>query len=276
MKIAYIGIDLFAPALEILLSEGCELLELFTCRTDNLTEFNSKVISIAQNAGVPYKLDRITIADFVRLKEKGCEAVFCAGYYYKIPVFPDIPTLNIHPSLLPKGRGGWPMPIAILRRERESGVTIHKIAEGFDTGDIVVQRSFVIEEKENLETFMQKVYALLPEMLSYLIENFDKAYKNAVPQSGAAEYLEMPDKSMYTIYPDTEYEKAELVLRAFYGYDCYYNDGNNEYMLIRAKALKKADIKTENSHTDEKCAFFSIKDGYVACEKTNVKVCKDR
>ena len=81
---------------------------------------------------------------------------------------------------------------------------------------------------------------------------------------------------MYTIYPDTEYEKAELVLRAFYGYDCYYNDGNNEYMLIRAKALKKADIKTEISHTDEKCAFFSIKDGYVACEKSNVKVCKDR
>ena len=78
MKIAYIGIDLFAPALEILLSEGCELLELFTCRTDNLTEFNSKVISIAQNAGVPYKLDRITIADFVRIKEKGCEAVILA------------------------------------------------------------------------------------------------------------------------------------------------------------------------------------------------------
>ena len=79
MKIAYIGIDLFAPALEILLPEGCELLELFTCRTDNLTEFNSKVISIAQNAGVPYKLDRITIADFVRLKEKAVRQFFAPG-----------------------------------------------------------------------------------------------------------------------------------------------------------------------------------------------------
>ena len=50
-------------------------------------------------------------------------------------------TLNIHPSLLPKYRGPSPVQTAILNGDIETGVTIMKIAEGVDDGDIVASTS---------------------------------------------------------------------------------------------------------------------------------------
>lgn len=263
MKIAYIGIDLFLPALQILLDLGCEFVELFTCETDNLTEFHDGVVALAEKSGAPYTTARITVSDFERLKSKGCEAVICAGYYYKIPVYPALPTVNIHPSLLPYGRGCWPMPWDILQKRERSGVTIHKIAEGFDTGDILLQESFVLDACENLATFMQKVYACLPNMLTQLTARFDSLYANARPQ-GDGVYLPMPEKELYTLTEQTTFEQAELVLRAFYGYDCYYRTENAEYRLIRAVAVR--DGCSANADT----VSFPICGGFAVCERKNV------
>ena len=47
MKIAYIGIDLFFPALKELEKQGCEILKIFNCKTDNITEFNTKIVGYA-------------------------------------------------------------------------------------------------------------------------------------------------------------------------------------------------------------------------------------
>ncbi len=262
MKFAYIGMDLFLPALQILLDENQELVELFTCETDDLTEFHDGVTALAVARGVPVTTERIRVADFKRLQEKGCDFVICAGYYYKIPVYPELPTVNIHPSLLPYGRGGWPMPLDILNCRKTSGVTIHKIAEGFDTGDILLQRAFDLDAAETLETLMNKVYALLPEMLHTLVTDFDSLYRNARPQ-GEGVYLPMPTKQMYTVTPDTPFEKAERILRAFYGYDCYYQTDSAEYRLIRAKAVRTAQECRE-------AVCFPIKDGYVVCRKNDV------
>ena len=260
MKIAYIGIDLFLPALEALLAEGCEVTELFTCRTDNLTEFNTGITALAERRGIPYTMERITAADFARLQADGCEMAVSAGYYYKIPVVPGVPTVNIHPSLLPYGRGGWPMPLDILECRRTSGVTVHKIAEGFDTGDILLQREFSLDARETLQTFMQKVYALLPEMLHELVTDFSTLYTNARPQ-GEGVYLPMPDKALYTFTPQTPFEQTDRLLRAFYGYDCYYRDGTDEYRLIGASA----------SHEPEQGkACFPVAGGFAVCDRQGV------
>ena len=63
MKTAYLGIDLLKPVLDALLAEGCEMLKLFTCPVDNVTEFNTAVIQTAEGRGIPYTLSRITAAD---------------------------------------------------------------------------------------------------------------------------------------------------------------------------------------------------------------------
>ncbi len=262
MKIAYIGIDLFLPALSYLVENGCELVELFTCETDDLTEFHSGVVALAQRLNAPYTTHRIQVLDFDRLLQKGCQAVICAGYYYKIPVYPAIPTINIHPSLLPYGRGGWPMPWDILMRRPVSGVTLHKIDSGFDTGDILLQRHFTLDERETLESFMLKVYALLPEMLGCLLADFEGLYHAARPQSEGV-YLPMPEKEQYSFSAQTPLETVDLLLRAFYGYDCYYRTQDGEYRLIRAYATT-AKPKMPGVRA------FPVLGGYAVCDEENI------
>lgn len=237
MKIAYIGIDLFYIALETLFSLGCEITEIFTCETDNKTEFNIKVIDFAKKHHIPCTKQRITREDINRLKKSGCNAAVCAGYYYKIPVDCDFPIVNIHPSLLPVGRGSWPMPQTILRGFKNSGVTIHKIAEDFDTGDILLQREFKLGENETLVGFMEKVYALLPGMLKNLIKNFDELYTGAVPQ-GTGEYWDAPTEKDFTITPDMTADEADLILRAFSGYECIYKAGDQKYILLGGRLVR--------------------------------------
>lgn len=56
-------------------------------------------------------------------------------------------TINVHPSLLPKYRGATPMQSAILNGDKESGVTIMKVAKEVDSGDIILQKKVSIENK---------------------------------------------------------------------------------------------------------------------------------
>ena len=120
--------------------------------------------------------------DIDALAAAGCELLISAGYYYRIPVDSRLPMLNIHPSLLPYGRGAWPMPLAILDRLSESGVTIHKTEESFDTGDILLQTRFDLADDETLESFMRKVNSRLPEMMDALTADFSALWENARPQ----------------------------------------------------------------------------------------------
>ncbi|MBI4446940.1 MAG: methionyl-tRNA formyltransferase [Acidobacteria bacterium] len=60
--------------------------------------------------------------------------------------FPPLGTLNVHASLLPFYRGADPVTHTILRGETETGVTIMRIDEGMDTGDILAQRHVPIGE----------------------------------------------------------------------------------------------------------------------------------
>ena len=82
--------------------------------------------------------------------------------------------LNIHPSLLPKYKGLHAIEQAIAHHEKEYGITIHYVDEGMDTGEIIVQRKFSVEEidvdiikheisKLEQETYVQVIQTLLEE-----------------------------------------------------------------------------------------------------------------
>ncbi|MBQ8057907.1 MAG: hypothetical protein IJ275_06205 [Ruminococcus sp.] len=256
MKIAYAGFDLFYPMLESLYQNGCEIVKIFSCEVDGVFEFNTKVTQFAQNHNIPITYEKITLSDLEELKANGVEALFCAAYYYRMPILKGFKMINVHPSLLPKGRGAWPMPLSILRNDKESGVTFHKMEEQFDTGEILMQKSFELDKTENLNTFMEKIYALLPNMVKDLLQNFDYYYDNAYAQ-GEGEYETAPDERNYIITKDTEFEYADRILRAFYGFHTIYNDGENEHILLNCTAVK-------GENFDEQ---FKIQGGYIECNK---------
>lgn len=111
------------------------------------------------------------------LKNRNVEWVVLAGYMRLIG-----PTLlkqyegriiNIHPSLLPDFPGKDAIGQAIAARAQWSGVTIHYVDEGMDTGPIIAQERTRLEENETRESLQRKIQAiehkLYPSILQMLL-----------------------------------------------------------------------------------------------------------
>ena len=256
MRIAYLGIDLLKPVLDSLLREGCRVLRLFTCPVDNVTEFNTAVIRTARERGIPYTLDRIRPADLDELADRGCELLVCAGYYYRAPVTDAFPMVNFHPTLLPVGRGSWPMPRLILEEAEFGGVTAHKMAADFDTGEILLQERFPLSEREDHQTYMDKVCGKVPEMVHELVHDLPRVLERARPQ-GPGEYWPLPAEADWTVTPDMDAAHADRILRAFYGYECIYRDGARKTELIGGRVVR----------ADPSGRAFPVKGGYIAADK---------
>lgn len=78
---------------------------------------------------------------------------------------PSIACLNIHTSLLPRHRGATPIQAAILAGDEETGVTIMHMAEGLDTGDILLQKKIRLAADETAGSLTQRLAELAPEAI---------------------------------------------------------------------------------------------------------------
>lgn len=80
------------------------------------------------------------------------DLVVCYGFPWRIPPavlsIPRLGIINIHPSLLPKYRGPFPVPWAIRNGDTELGVTLHWMDADFDTGAIIVQEGGIALDSE--------------------------------------------------------------------------------------------------------------------------------
>lgn len=113
------------------------------------------------------------------LKEVKPDLIVLAGFLWKFPahilkVFPNV--INIHPALLPKygGKGMYGANVhrAVLEnKEKESGITIHKVNEIYDDGTILFQQRVSIDSEETIETLQQKIHALEHKHFPEVIEN---------------------------------------------------------------------------------------------------------
>ena len=65
--------------------------------------------------------------------------------------------INIHPSLLPKYRGAAPINWALIRGDQKTGVTIMRMDEGVDSGDILLQEETPIGEEETFGTLHDRL-----------------------------------------------------------------------------------------------------------------------
>ncbi|WP_313468468.1 methionyl-tRNA formyltransferase [Carnobacterium sp.] len=80
----------------------------------------------------------------------------------------DVPTygaINVHASLLPKYRGGAPVHYALIRGEKETGVTIMYMEKKMDAGAILSQRSLEITEKDDVGTLFKRLSRLGRDLL---------------------------------------------------------------------------------------------------------------
>jgi phosphoribosylglycinamide formyltransferase 1 len=107
------------------------------------------------------------------LEEHGVELVVLAGYMHLLtkPFLDRFPgrIVNVHPSLLPEFPGAHAVDDAIAAGVPETGVTVHLVDEGLDTGPVLRQEALPVEPRATLEERLHAVeHRLLPEVVREL------------------------------------------------------------------------------------------------------------
>ena len=142
-----------------------------------------RALARAQAAGVPaaaFPLDEFadreqrdtTMANW--LQEQGVRLVVCAGYMHLLtPVFLARfreRIVNVHPSLLPEFPGARAIDEALAAGVETTGVTVHLVDEGLDTGPVIAQEQVPVEPRETLAERIHAVeHRLLPEVVRDLV-----------------------------------------------------------------------------------------------------------
>ena len=117
----------------------------------------------------------VAMADW--LEEHGVTLVACAGYMHLLtPAFLARfeRIVNIHPSLLPSFPGTTPIEDTLAAGATETGVTVHWVDEGVDTGPVLAQERVAIEKGDRPAELRERLHAvehrLYPQVLRELTE----------------------------------------------------------------------------------------------------------
>ncbi|UNB49807.1 methionyl-tRNA formyltransferase [Mycolicibacterium sp. YH-1] len=152
--------------------------------------FSDSVEELARERGIPVHLtDRIDAETIDLVKRSEPEVNVVNSWYTKWPVeLYDLPphgTLNFHDSMLPKLTGFSPVLWSLISGESHTGLTVHRMDESLDTGDILVQRSMPIGPKDTGTDLVLRTMDLIPDVLREALEALETG--NAVwrPQNKA-------------------------------------------------------------------------------------------
>ena len=100
-----------------------------------------------------------------------------------ILAIPKFGCVNIHASLLPKYRGAAPIHRAIMNGEEKTGVTIIRMNEKLDAGDIILRKDVNIEKSDTSETLDKRLAAAGAGLLIEAIELIKKGEKQFLKQN---------------------------------------------------------------------------------------------
>jgi phosphoribosylglycinamide formyltransferase 1 len=106
------------------------------------------------------------------LEEHGVELVVLAGYMHLLtePFLRRFPEriVNVHPSLLPAFPGAHAIPDAIAAGADPTGVTVHYVDEGLDSGPVLAQEPVPLEPRATLE---ERIHAVEHRLLPRVVRN---------------------------------------------------------------------------------------------------------
>lgn len=183
------------------------------------------------------------------VKAAGIDWLFVIGWsqiaHADILAAPTRGALGMHPSLLPVGRGRAAIPWAILKGLDRTGVTLFKLGEGVDTGEIVAQQVIPIDGATDAGTLYQAVDQTHVSLM-----------KSAFPDLAAGRLLARPqDDSLATYWSKRTAEDgaidlqgsvhdAERLVRAVtrpYPGAFYFDDQGHKVIVWKARVAGEGD-----------------------------------
>jgi methionyl-tRNA formyltransferase len=124
---------------------------------------------------IPWKLtEPEKLIDFV--KKLNPDIIIVAYYGQKIPKdlinLPKFGVLNIHPSLLPNYPGSSPSVYAIMDGQKTTGVSIIKMNENFDEGEIIAFKEEAILDTDTPETLYERLFTIGADLLEKILPDY--------------------------------------------------------------------------------------------------------
>lgn len=120
------------------------------------------------------------------LKELDPDLIAVVAYGKILPPtvldYPKYGCINVHGSLLPKYRGAAPMQRAIIDGCKSTGITTMYMAEGLDTGDMLLKEEVEISENDNFEDIHDRLGALGAKLLIKTVDGLENGTLTRTPQ----------------------------------------------------------------------------------------------
>ena len=183
----------FTPVKELALEHGIEVLQPIKVREPEMIEklrsYNADLIAVTA-------FGQLLPEDILNMPKYGC--------------------INVHASLLPKYRGAAPIQYAIIKGERESGVTIMQMDIGMDTGAMLDKVVVPIGANTTMGELHDELKVKGAELLLTVIEKIEAGTVVAEPQNNdEATYATLLDRSMERIDWTKSAQEVHNLIRGF-------------------------------------------------------------
>jgi len=266
--------DFAVPTLQALIDAGHEVAAVFT-QPDKAKGRGKAVVytpvkekALAYNIPV-YQPARVRNPEVIaQIQAMAPDVIVVVAFGQILPkVLLDIPPfgcINVHGSLLPKYRGAAPIQWAVINGEKVSGVTTMYMAEGLDTGDMILKEAVVLDEKETGGSLYDKLSVtgagLLVRTLQMIQDGTAVREKQDDSQAGA--YAKMLDKHMGVIDFSRPAVEIERLIRGLNPWPSAYTKLNGKtckFWLADADAKDYDGVAGQVVRTDKNS--FTIKTG---------------
>jgi methionyl-tRNA formyltransferase len=177
-----------------------------------IPERNKEMLHILRHltSEIPTPIIRVTKENFKQkikkaILEKGINVGLMKTFPFILPdeilKMPERGFINFHYGLLPQCRGPQPILWHLLRNDTESGVTVHQVDGGVDTGPIIMQEKTAIAPTDTYGTLQGKLAWLGAKQAANLLKilSYGSVLPSTPQNEAAANYYEMPGADAFTI-----------------------------------------------------------------------------
>lgn len=216
-RIAYVGMDLLASAFVYLSSRRDVTLALLATGRDGHPADGIK--RHARLLKVPVLEDPGDDALVAAVEAADADLIVVAAYHRRLPATRltagGRTAVNLHPSLLPEGRG--PTPILQLAVDPSlraaAGLTLHLLSDAFDAGPILLAETIEIADGDGYDAIDAKMFARAPEVLGAYLDD-PEAHPPRTQEGGS--WWPKPPQSAWTLRAaDADIAEAEGLRRRF-------------------------------------------------------------
>lgn len=257
MRLIFMGTPDFAvPTLKVLQESGKhEIVGVYT-QQDKETGRGKKIsvspvkqYALEQNIPVfqPKGFKRQEVLDEMKSLNADAIVVVAYGKILRKSVLEMTPygCFNVHGSLLPKYRGAAPIQWAILDGEEKTGITIMKMDEGLDTGDILLQEEVEITKDETGDSLFEKMSVLGGPLMLQVLEMAQKGNLNPIQQGESpTAYAKMLEKTMGNLDFSEDAIVLERKIRGFNSWPSAYTKKEGKlYKIFKAEVVSADETK---------------------------------